>query len=135
MTGAADIRATGGCLCGAVRFAVRGPLSPAVACHCGQCRKQTGHFMVATRADREALSFERQDGLAWYRASDAAERGFCKTCGSTLFWSPDDAGYVAIAMGALDPPTGLKIARHIFAGDKSDYYDIGTDVPVFDGDD
>jgi len=129
-----EIRASGGCLCGAVRFEVRGELAPPTACHCSQCRQQTGHFYVGANADRAALSLVKQDGLAWYRSSEIAERGFCKTCGATLFWSADTAKTISIAAGALDPPTGLRIAKHIYVGSKSDYYDVPDDVPVFEVD-
>lgn len=134
MSNGSDVRATGGCLCGAVAFEVRGPLTPPTACHCSQCRRQTGHFVVSTNAARDDVTFLKEDGLAWYRSSDIAERGFCRTCGSTLFWSADGAKTISIALGALDPPTGLKIAKHIYAADKSDYYDITEDVPIFEQD-
>ena len=134
MSGNAEPCATGGCLCGAVRFEVHGPLRAMTACHCSQCRRQTGHFFVSSDVARDALSFGTKDGLAWYRASDIAERGFCKVCGSMLFWSADDAETISIAAGALDPPTGLHIAKHIWVGDKSDYYDVPADVPIFEGD-
>ena len=134
MSGEAEVRATGRCLCGAVAFEVRGELTPPTACHCSQCRRQTGHFVVSSNAAREDVTFQKDGGLAWYRSSDFAQRGFCKECGSTLFWTPDGGDYIAIAVGALDPPTGLKIAKHIFVGSKSDYYDVPTDVPIFEAD-
>jgi hypothetical protein len=134
MSNGTNVRATGRCLCGAVAFEVRGPLSDPTACHCSQCRRQTGHFIVSSNAARDDVTFQTQDGLAWYRSSDIAERGFCKTCGSTLFWRADGRDYLSIAAGALDPPTGLRIAKHIYVGSKSDYYDVPTDVPVFDAD-
>jgi hypothetical protein len=134
MNDGTDIRATGGCLCGAVKFEVRGPLGPPDACHCSQCRRTTGHFFVSSNTGRGNLVLTRDDGLAWYRSSDIAERGFCKVCGSTLFWSGDAKDYISIALGALDPPTNLKIAKHIYVADKSDYYDITDDVPIFQGD-
>jgi hypothetical protein len=134
MSGETVVRATGRCLCGAVAFDVRGPLTAPTACHCGQCRRQTGHFVVSSNAARNDVTFQKQDGLAWYRSSDIAERGFCKDCGSTLFWAGDGKDYLSIALGALDPPTGLKIAKHIYVADKSDYYDITDDLPKFEAD-
>jgi hypothetical protein len=134
MRGEPEVRATGGCLCGAVHFEVHGPLTAPTACHCGQCRRQTGHFVVSSNAARDDVMFQKQDGLAWYRSSDFAQRGFCKECGSTLFWSGDGKDYLSIALGALDPPTGLKIAKHIYVVDKSDYYDITDDLPKFEAD-
>jgi hypothetical protein len=134
MNGEAEVRATGRCLCGAVAFEVRGELTPPTACHCSQCRRQTGHYMVSSSAERADLHVTKDDGLAWYRSSDTAQRGFCKDCGSSLFWIADGTDRIAIALGTLDTPTGLRIAKHIFAADKSDYYDITDDVPIFEAD-
>ena len=75
---------TGSCLCGGVAFEMRGPLKAITACHCTQCRKQTGNYWASTTSADADLHFVRKDSLAWYRASDTAQRGFCKTCGSTL---------------------------------------------------
>ena len=69
--------ASGGCLCGAVRFRVEAELRDPIACHCKQCRQQSGHFFSAVPAPKTALHFERDDGLRWYRHTDTAMRGFC----------------------------------------------------------
>ena len=123
---------TGRCLCGAVRFEVVGALSEPHACHCGQCRRQSGHYVVATSARRADFKLIRADGLTWYRSSDIARRGFCGRCGSVLFW--DDGGDdISINVGSLDQPTGLKLARHIYVDDKADYYDIDDPLPKFAG--
>jgi len=114
----------GSCLCGAVCYAVSGPLRPVVICHCGQCRKQTGHYLAATSVKLEQLRISRADTLRWYRASDAAERGFCGTCGSVMFWRPADGSGISITPGTLDGPTGLRVEGHIFCADKGDYYDV-----------
>ena len=122
-------RAEGGCLCGHVRYLVEGPLRPIIACHCTQCRRQTGHYLASTAAKRADFTLTRADGLKWYDSSDIARRGFCADCGSVLFWDGLGADYVAIAAGSLDSPTGLRIARHIFTADKGDYYEIGDGLP------
>ena len=62
--------------------------------------------------------------LHWYRSSERARRGFCRHCGSSLFWEPGGKGYVAVAAGTLDEPTGLETIRHIHVADKGDYYEI-----------
>ncbi len=120
---------TGSCLCGAISFTIEGELSPPSACHCGQCRKQSGHLWASTSAPEDKLSFRSRVTLAWYRASDIARRGFCSACGSFLFWQHDDEDTIAISVGSLDEPTGLKLAQHIFVADKGDYYDISDDLP------
>ncbi|MGR3435162.1 MAG: GFA family protein [Shimia sp.] len=114
-------RHEGGCLCGAVRYRVAGPLRPVVACHCVQCRKGTGHHVAATSAPRSAVEIAGE--VRWFASSETARRGFCPVCGSPLFW--DGAGAnLSILAGTLDGPTGLEIAGHIFVADKGDYYDI-----------
>jgi hypothetical protein len=122
---------TGGCLCGGVRYTVRGPLRDAIACHCAMCRRTSGHFAAMTSAPSATLHFDAQETLSWYRSSDTAERGFCNRCGSNLFWRPTTAGNstTSITAGTLDLPTGLKIAEHIFVAEQSDYYRIIDDAP------
>ena len=115
----------GSCLCGAVRFEITGPLRQVIGCHCTQCRKQTGHHMAATQAKLSDLTISEDRGLHWYEASDTAKRGFCKECGSTLFWQRHGADKIAIAAGSIDGPTNLKIIKHIYIADKGDYYDLG----------
>ena len=123
---------TGQCLCGAVRFEVRGPLTEPHACHCGQCRRQSGHYVVGTEAKRADLALTEERGLAWYRSSEWARRGFCGDCGSVLFWD-NDGDLIGLNAGSLDQPTGLTLARHIFVDDKADYYEIDDDLPKFAG--
>lgn len=115
---------TGSCLCGAVKYEVHGPLRNVVACHCEQCRKQTGTYMSATAARDEDLKITEDRGLKWYRSSDTARRGFCSECGSVLFWKGEGRDYTAIAAGSLDGPTGLKLEGHIFCESAGDYYEI-----------
>ncbi|MEM9625293.1 MAG: GFA family protein [Pseudomonadota bacterium] len=105
-----------------------------VGCHCGQCRKQTGHYMAATGVRMKYFEMIEDRGLTWYRASDKARRGFCGKCGSTLFWQADGADHIAIAAGALDGDSGLVTAAHIFVADKGDYYRLDDDLPQYDQD-
>ena len=115
---------TGSCLCGAVTFELHGHLRPVVACHCTQCRKTSGHYSAATELDRSRLRITCDDGLRWYRSSDRAQRGFCSTCGSSLFWQADGAESVSVEVGAIDGATGLQMDKHIYESDKGDYYGI-----------
>lgn len=119
----------GGCLCGAVRYEVRGPLRPVVACHCDMCRRTSGHFAAATAARREALTLHEERGLRWFDSSPAARRGFCQYRGSNLFWAPTDGSRFSIMAGTLDKATGLAIAVHIFVDDAGDYYRIADGMP------
>ena len=120
---------TGHCLCGAVRFRTSGDLSKVVACHCSQCRRQTGHFYAATNVTNDRLTVEGAENVTWYRASDAASRGFCRTCGSALFWKGDGSDHTSVMAGTFDQPTGLTMGMHIFCADKGDYYEIDDGAP------
>ena len=120
---------SGSCLCGKVRYEVDGPLRPVVACHCSQCRKQSGHFYAATNAPDQAIKIFGQSNLTWYESSSDARRGFCSVCGSALFWKKESDDFTSILAGSLDAPTGLKIAKHIYCADKGDYYEITDGLP------
>jgi len=125
----------GQCLCGGVRYSVRGPLREVIACHCSQCRRSSGHHVAATAAARTALHLEEAATLRWYRSSPAADRGFCERCGSNLFWRQTDPAVTTISImaGTLDPPTGVSIRRHIYVADRSDYYVIADGAAQFPG--
>ena len=120
---------TGSCLCGAVKFEVEGDLPGPDACHCTQCRKTSGHYWASTDVKRSALKVDGEFNVAWFRSSEKVQRGFCSTCGASLFWDPIGKDRIAVAMGAFDAPTATQLARHIFVADKGDYYEITDGVP------
>lgn len=112
----------GSCLCGSVVFEAAEPLRSVVACHCTQCRKVSGHFWAATAVPLDRFHLIEDRGLRWYRSSAKAERGFCGTCGASLFWKPTGEDRISIAAGTLDGATGLTIASHWHLDDAGDYY-------------
>lgn len=119
----------GSCLCGAVRFSVEGNLKPPDACHCTICRKTSGHYYAGTDVPRTAVTIEGEENVTWYRSSEKARRGFCSTCGSSLFFDPIYRDWIGIAMGAFDKPTNTHLAIHIFVANKGDYYEITDGLP------
>ncbi len=125
--------ATGSCLCGAVHYRINSPVGDVTACHCSQCRKQTGHFLAAVHAEWEDVDVDGKEHLTWYASSPHAERVFCSVCGSPLFWVSPEYG-TGVMAGSLDKPTGARLTKHIFVADKGDYYDITDGLPQFDGD-
>jgi hypothetical protein len=116
----------GSCLCGAITFTATGPARDPAACHCSQCRKQSGHYWASVQVLDENLTISGSP--RWYAASETARRGFCPTCGSFLFWKGQDDPDTGVALGALEAPTGLRLERHIFTADKGDYYEIADRV-------
>jgi hypothetical protein len=123
----------GGCLCGAVRYEVRGTLRPVIMCHCRQCQRTTGHIMAATAARHADFQLISDAGLEWYNSSSEARRAFCRRCGSTLFWQGAGRDYLSIAAGTLDDSSGLEVAGHIFVADKGSYYEIADGTPQQSG--
>ena len=121
---AKPLRATGRCLCGAIAVEIRGALRDVVVCHCGQCRRQHGAPPSYTAAAWADVSVNGRKHLKWYQSSQDARRGFCRICGTSLFWEPMGSGRVSIAAGCLDKPTNLRTVRHIFVTDKGDCYEI-----------
>lgn len=121
---------TGRCLCGAVRFEVRGPLRDVLLCHCVECRRWSGHVFAATSAKRDDLVLLDETALRWIPSPDSesdARRGFCGDCGSSLFWDAPGRDTISIGVGSLDEPTGLKTIGHVYAGQAGDYYDLPDD--------
>lgn len=115
---------TGSCMCGAVRFRVDGPLTPVLACHCRECRRQTTHLLATSDARKEQMTLEGEDALRWYRSGAHTRRGFCGTCGSVLFFDEDGRDTIGIGAGAIDDTRDLRLTRHVWVKEKGSYYAI-----------
>ena len=79
-------------------------------------------------------TLEGADALRWFATSARGRRGFCGTCGSSLFFEPAGEDRLAIAAGSLDQPSGLEIMGHEYVADKADYVRIDDGLPAFPGD-
>lgn len=121
---------TGRCLCGSVRFELVPPLRAVTVCHCGQCRRWHGHIGAYTAVPRDNLVMTDSRDLSWFASSSFARRGFCRECGSSLFWERNGHDTISITAGSLEAPTGLHTALQIFAHDKGDYYELDPKTPV-----
>ena len=119
----------GRCECGSVRFEVTVSRTTVTFCHCSQCRRTSGHLWGSVKADYADLRWISTEGLTWFTSSDVARRGFCATCGSSLFYRMNDEAGIGISAGAFDAPTGFTPGKHIFTAHKGDYYDIADGVP------
>ena len=123
----------GSCLCGAVHYTIDGSLWDAHACHCTQCRKQSGHFIACATASREAVTIQGEEAITWFEATPSIGRGFCAKCGSHLFWYQDGSDTISVNLGSIDGNTDVKLECHIFVADKGDYYGITDGLPEFEG--
>lgn len=97
------IVATGGCQCGALRYALYAQPEGSV-CHCRMCQKATGGFFAAlAKFDKQDLVWTRGAPAA-FRSSPAACRDFCRDCGTPLTFRYDDAPHMEVTIGSLDHP-------------------------------
>ena len=102
------VRITGGCQCGAVRYALhQQPHDPHI-CHCRMCQKAFGAYF-APLAGVLSENFELTRGtLATFMSSDQTTRGFCRDCGTPLTFQYVHSKHIAIALGSLDDPAKIK---------------------------
>lgn len=121
-------RLEGQCLCGQVIFTLEPPARDVIVCHCGQCRRWHGHVGAYTNVSKKQFNLVRSDGLSWFVSSSSAQRGFCHTCGSSLFWERIGGDSISVAAGTLTPPTGLRTSLQIFTEHRGDYYPLDPAV-------
>ena len=119
--------ASGGCLCGGVRYRIHGELRDVVFCHCSRCRRTHGHVAAYTACARDDLELEHAEALRWFE-QDGRRRGFCFGCGASLFWERVGGNTVSVSAGTLGEPTGLRSVRHVYVADAGDYYEITDDL-------
>ena len=95
---------TGGCQCGAVRYALFAePVNPHV-CHCRMCQKAFGGYFAPLAAVPLADFAWLKGTPGVFHSSQAAERGFCRDCGTPLYMKEDGDPRYEIATGTLDDP-------------------------------
>lgn len=119
---------SGHCLCGAVRFSVRARHAAMDVCHCGFCRRWSGGTWMTVECDPASFSVEDESSVAVYGSSDHAERGFCKTCESTLFWRMRDNSLLTVSAQAFEHPERFTFATEIYIDSKPDNYAFANDT-------
>jgi len=126
---------TGGCLCGAVRFEVDGPLESASYCHCTRCQRRTGTAASAqARIAPGALRVVQGEELVrGWSAGDGWTKCFCGTCGSAL-WSRDPAtGATGVRLGVFDGDPGVRPQYRQFVAYAAAWEEVPDDgLPRYD---
>ena len=98
-------RFSGGCQCGAVRFAVEGDLDHPSICHCRMCQKAFGAFYAPLVGTHHARLVWTRGAPKRFHSSNHVSRGFCAECGTPLTYEAPDG--VALAIGAFDDPAAI----------------------------
>ena len=117
------------CLCGKVKFMVKGNLRHVLNCHCSQCMKTHGNFAAYTSTLEDNLKFISKKTLKWYRSSQKAKRGFCNKCGASIFFKFINSDTISISAGLFKNPTSLMEKMNIFVKNKLDYYKLNSTLP------
>jgi hypothetical protein len=103
---------TGGCQCGAVRYALYAEPDAGI-CHCGMCQKATGGLFLAAAGVPLAQFAWIRGQPAVFRSSSVAERGYCRDCGTPLFFRYVAKDKIDVTIGSLDDPAAAKPASQV----------------------
>ena len=129
MTTASEFRLTGGCQCGAVRFALSAPPTRVGICHCRMCQKAVGGPFIS-------LAVIRIGDFAWtrgtpstFRSSSIAERDFCATCGTPLNYREIGGRWIEVTTGAFDRPDQVVATFQVGMESRLDWVTAIGDLP------
>lgn len=124
----------GSCLCGAIRYEVRGEIGDVVQCHCQRCRKANG-TAFATNAPIKKSDFQLVQGeqfLKSHQSTATTQRCFCSECGSPIMSiKADTPEFYRLRIGTLDTPLAQKPTMHIFVDSKAEWDVICDQLPQY----
>ncbi|KAA9134236.1 GFA family protein [Marinihelvus fidelis] len=112
----------GQCLCGAVSITIDQPKPEIDVCHCAMCRRWGGGAFGGVHG--KGFTVEGKGNVTVYRSSDWAERAFCRTCGSNLWYHFLPADSHSFLSGLFDLPAEFTITQQIFVDEKPHWYDL-----------
>lgn len=113
--------ARGSCLCGAVRVSVQAGRQNLGACHCRMCRTWGGGPLLALETVTQ-VQIEGEEHITVYDSSEWAERGFCRHCGTHLFYRLKTGDHYAIPAGLVDGGEAWTFDTQIFIDEKPPWY-------------
>jgi hypothetical protein len=125
------MRLEGGCLCGAVRYRIDGPIVESGLCHCRSCRLASGATPVAwlTVATKDLVL--TAGATVGHASSPGVTRRHCGTCGTPLTYECD-AGLVDVTVGTLDRPAAVAPASESWLSHRVPWAAIDPSRPGFD---
>jgi hypothetical protein len=127
MTG---FEATGGCLCGAVRFRITAKTLMSYYCHCTMCQRTTcGPFQTAAKVPIKAFAFSKGETKA-YKSSPGFVRLSCGECGSALSaQAKDNPKLASVHLGCLDDPNAIRPEFHTFTSTQVSWCEVADGLP------
>ncbi|MEM7022014.1 MAG: GFA family protein [Pseudomonadota bacterium] len=124
--------ATGSCLCGAVKIKVTADHKDVGVCHCDMCRRWSSGPLMALEVGQD-VEIDGEDHVTIYRSSDWAERGFCKTCGSNLFYRIVGSGDHYLSAGLIDGQGDMVFTGQVFIDEKPEFYSFANQTKTMTG--
>lgn len=123
--------ATGGCQCGAVRYAFYAPLEKPHVCHCRMCQRATGGLFAALAGGQPENFAWTRGAPAFFASSNLAQRGFCAACGTPLSFQYEYTGArMFTTIGSLDRPEDATIVKQYGVESRLPWVKFCEDVPV-----
>ena len=130
------VQFSGGCMCGAIRYAVSGEIVRMVNCHCDDCRKNTGAaFATNLFFDEKDVKVTAGETRSFEHTSDAGNRKikeFCPTCGSQLFSSTIGRPLKSIKVGSIDDASFVKPTANLYCKRALPFSHIAEETKNFD---
>ncbi|MEM9965733.1 MAG: GFA family protein [Asticcacaulis sp.] len=122
----------GRCLCGSVTLTAADH-SEIDVCHCDMCRRWAGGpaFVIGFKVSE--LVIEGREHITDYSSSDWADRGFCKRCGTHLYYRMKTDGFHTIGAGLFTASQDMIVTKQIFIDEKPAHYDLANETPVMTG--
>ena len=120
-------QASGSCMCGKVTITTNNMASGVGACHCSMCRKWGGGPMLTADAG-ESISIAGEEHITRYNSSDWAERGFCNSCGTHLFYHLRQPAKYIMPLGFFDQTGAVKFDHQIFIDEKPALYSFANET-------
>ncbi|MGP8035478.1 MAG: GFA family protein [Steroidobacteraceae bacterium] len=120
----------GGCLCGAVRYEIRGAVGNPCFCHCASCRRATGAPLVPWGSFARDKVRITHGTLSEFRSSPQVWRGFCARCGTSLTYRNEArAAEIDVTLATLDDPTLIAPLMHVWVAERLPWVTIGDHLP------
>jgi len=122
----------GHCLCGRIKVSGSKMSHNVGSCHCSMCRRWTGGPLLAVDCGSD-VSFEGTEHIGVYDSSGWAERGFCKHCGTHLFYRLKESDQYFIPVGLFDGDENFIFDHQVFIDEKPAYYCFSNETQNMTG--
>jgi hypothetical protein len=130
-----DLKLTGSCLCGAVKYTATGEAKGFFNCHCKRCRKATGTGHASNLFLSGTLDWNQgEEVVKTFKVPEAKRftNSFCSQCGGRVPRFIEEMGSVMIPAGSLDDEPGMRPQARIFKGSQAEWSHKFADIPSFE---